>query len=329
MAHNNYEISLRTIISAFILLFVAWILFLIRDVLVTIFVALILALALEPFVKWFVSKKVPHGLSVLLVSILFILLLVGIGSVAIAPLISEFQKLLINLPGYISAVDGIALPGYDIDINAAVFSRVSDAAGNVLNATLGAFSGVLTFLLVLVFTIYILLDFANIRQMFVNLFPDAKRNEVTNILMKVETKLGGWLRGQLVLMFLVGLTTYFGLVLLGVDYALALAVIAGLLEIVPVIGPIISVIPAAIVAFVMSPLTGLGVLGLYTLIQQLENHLLVPKVMQKAVGFNPLVTIVALMVGAKLLGVIGAILAIPFAILFTEIAKYFLHPKDK
>ncbi len=142
---------------------------------------------------------------------------------------------------------------------------------------------------------------------------------------RIELKLGGWLRGQIILMLIIGISTYIGLTLLGVEYALALAVIAGILEIVPIIGPILSAIPALIVAFTVSPIAGFGVIGLYILIQQLENHLVVPKVMQKAVGFNPLVTIIVLMIGGNLLGLMGAILAIPIAIVVIEMIRYFLY----
>jgi len=136
---------------------------------------------------------------------------------------------------------------------------------------------------------------------------------VESLAHKVEVKTGAWVRGQIVLMFLVGFTTYIGLTILGVEFALPLAVIAGLLELIPTIGPIVSAIPAAIIAFTQGPLLGLGVIALYILIQQLENNILVPKVMEKAVGLSPLITIFSLLVGAALFGILGAVLAVPFA----------------
>ncbi|HHH14267.1 MAG TPA: AI-2E family transporter, partial [candidate division WWE3 bacterium] len=113
-----------------------------------------------------------------------------------------------------------------------------------------------------------------------------------------------------------------GLVALGVNYALSLALIAGILEIVPIIGPIIATIPALIVGFAVSPIKGLGVLGLYILIQQLENNLIVPKVMQKAVGFNPLITMTAILIGGSLFGVLGALLSIPVTIIIVILFKH-------
>lgn len=327
MKNQNIVISTQTILLTLLIAGLVWVLWLIKSVLLTLFISLILALALEPFVEWLKSKGIHHGLSVLIVVFTLIASLAGITSIAIAPFINQIRFLGENLPQYLNAI--ISLPGleqYAQQFNIAFSKSIDDAAGNFLTATIGAFSGVVSSVVVLVFTTYILIDFNGIRDVFVGLFIGEKQVEVKSLLVKIENKLGAWLRGQIVLMFIIGLVTYVGLLILGVDYALALAVIAGLLEIVPIVGPIVSSVPALIIGFVISPFTGLGVLGLYVLIQQLENNLIVPKVMQKAVGFNPLVTILVLLVGAKLLGVIGAILAVPVAIIISEVYKYLLTP---
>jgi predicted PurR-regulated permease PerM len=112
-------------------------------------------------------------------------------------------------------------------------------------------------------------------------------------------------------MFIIGLTTYIGLTILGIEYALPLAVIAGLLELVPTIGPIISSVPAILIALVQSPVLAIAVAALYLLIQQAENNIIVPKVMERAVGVLPLVTILALLIGGTLFGVVGAVIAVP------------------
>jgi predicted PurR-regulated permease PerM len=125
-------------------------------------------------------------------------------------------------------------------------------------------------------------------------------------------------------MFIIGLATYIGLMLLGIDYALSLALIAGLLEIVPVLGPLIAAVPALIVASAISPWATVTVVILYALIQQAENNLIVPKVMGRAVGFSPLVILIILLVGGKLLGVLGALLAIPITLMGFIIAKAIL-----
>jgi len=127
----------------------------------------------------------------------------------------------------------------------------------------------------------------------------------------VEDKLGAWLRGQIVLSLAIGVITWFVLTILGIPFALPLAILAGFLEIIPTIGPIIAAIPAVIVAFAISPFMGLVVMLAYVGIQVAENNILVPKIMQKAVGLNPVVILVAILIGANLMGIIGALLSIP------------------
>ena len=128
---------------------------------------------------------------------------------------------------------------------------------------------------------------------------------------RIQIKMGGWLRGQLILMLIVGTLSFIGLTILGVPYALVLAVFAGLAEFVPFLGPIIAAVPAVFFAFSDSPWKAVGVIIFYTVLQQLENQVIVPKVMQKAVGLNPIVVITVMLVGAKVAGLMGILLAVP------------------
>jgi predicted PurR-regulated permease PerM len=121
-------------------------------------------------------------------------------------------------------------------------------------------------------------------------------------------------RGELTLMTIIGVLTYIGLSLLGIPYALPLAILAGFLEIIPGIGPILSAIPGILLGLTISPVMAIAAAALYFLIQQIENTVIVPKVMQKATGINPLVTMISLAVGFKMAGVLGAILAVPIVI---------------
>ena len=325
MENTQIQISTRAIVIGMVLFFsviagffAVWFL---RDVIIYLFIALILSLTLEPLVDWFVRKRVPRVLSVLLVMVLFIAGIGGLGSVAIVPLTSQVQSLVKNFPSYISYI--LALTGVQdaSQITNSLVSQFSQTSGSIITATIGVFSGILSLFVALIFTLYIMFDLHNLRIKFVELFPLDLQKEVRNVISAIEVKLGGWLRGQAILMLLIGITTYVGLIILGMPYALALAVIAGMLEVVPVIGPVLGSIPAIIIAFSVDPIMGLGVLFLYFVVQQLENNLIVPKVMQKAVGFNPLVTIIALMIGSKLMGVVGALISIPVTIIIFEIYK--------
>jgi predicted PurR-regulated permease PerM len=155
---------------------------------------------------------------------------------------------------------------------------------------------------------------------------DKNAEKTTKTIIKIEQQLGSWVRGELVLMAAVGILTYIGLVVLGIDTALPLAILAGLLEIVPNIGPTLSAIPAILIALTIHPLTAAATVALYFIVQFLENNLLVPKIMQKAVGVNPILSIVGLMIGVRIAGAAGALLAIPVTItiqaILPEIANF-------
>lgn len=325
MRDREIIISIQTILVFLGIMVGVFALWLVRDIVLMLFISLILALTIEPSVEWMSKRGIPRAVGVISTVLLLVLLFIGVGSVAIFPL-QQVSRLVVSLPGYLDAVtQSPLLTGYQIQLNDAIYNQLTNTTGNIITATLGAFSALLTAVVIIVFTVYILLDFDNLRRMFINLFAKAYQDDVRKVMKRIEVKLGGWLRGQIILMLIIGVATYVGLTLLGIDYALALAVIAGVLEIIPLIGPIISAIPALIVAFAISPIAGVFVLVLYLLIQQLENHLIVPKVMQRTVGVNPLVTIIVLMIGGKLLGLMGAILAIPIAIVVIEIIRYFLY----
>ena len=128
---------------------------------------------------------------------------------------------------------------------------------------------------------------------------------------RIQVKMGGWLRGQLILMFIIGSLTYVGLLILDVPYALVLAIFAGLAEFVPFLGPLIAAVPAVFFSFSDSPWKAFGVVIFYIVLQQLENQVIVPKVMQKAVGLNPIVVIIVMLIGAKVAGLVGILLAVP------------------
>lgn len=318
----NIHIDTKSILMFFSILLGIYILYLILDVVILIFLGSILALALEPSVEALKKRRIPHSLAVLTV-ILVTLVVAGIlGSIAFAPLIQQTKALITNVPFY--AEKTLSIPGIERYTDT-LLGQLNGSGEKLFNFTVGAFNNVMSALVMLVFTIYLLLDFANFRRLFIGIFPPSKRKDMQKAIMTIESKLKDWLRGQIFLMFIIGGLSYVGLLILGLEeYALALAVIAGLLEIIPIIGPIIALVPAAIIAFTISPAMGLGVVGLYTMIQQLENYFIVPKVMQKAVDLNPLITIVAFMIGGQLMGIVGAIISLPVLIIASEIAKAFL-----
>lgn len=316
---QKIDISHRTIIFIAILVLSLWIIYLIRDLLVILFVAIILMSALSPLVNFFVKLKLPKSLSIALTYIIIIGFLVVSVTAILQPLVEESTRLIVTLPEVVGSLFNIA----NID-KSLLQSELTAFSKNVFSILSNTANLLLAIIFLLVLTFYLLMERENLEARFASLFRD-KEGRVKEKLKAIEEKLGAWLRGQLFLSVVIGLLSYIGLFLLNIPYALPLALIAGVLEVIPVIGPIISAIPAIFIAVTISPILALGVAAMFFIIQQLENHLIVPQVMKKAVGLNPLVVILAIAVGSKLLGFAGALLAVPLAVVLqivaTEIIK--------
>lgn len=315
---TTIEISLKSVlvvIGTLVLLFIAW---KIRAVLIALFISFILMSGFAPLVDWLMKRGVGRALSVAITYILAISFFGLLLFAVIPPLVREIREFVGNLPAYVGWLatyfDNAGLPGISSEnITQIITSRLEAVLSNILSVAFNVFGVFLLFITVAVFSFYLLLEREKIKKNLYLLFPHLPKEKVNSLAHKIEEKLGAWVRGELVLMIIIGTATYIGLTLLRVEFALPLAIIAGLLEIVPNVGPTVAAIPAIIIAFVQSPILAVGVLALYILIQQLENTLVVPKVMQKAVGLSPLVIIFALLAGGSLFGIAGALLAVPTA----------------
>lgn len=331
---TTIEISLKSVllvISTLVLLFIAW---KVRGVLIAFFVAYVLMSGFAPLVDWLTKNGVSKTLSVLLTYLLaigfFALLLFSV----IPPLIEQIREFVNNLPAYVTSLQN-SFNNTNMSVITSehitnlISSKLDTALSNLLTVVKNAFSVFVSFVTVAVFTFYLLLERVRIKENLFLVFPHLPRKKVTDLAHKVEEKLGAWLRGEIVLMLAVGLATYIGLSILQVDFALPLAVIAGLLEIIPMVGPTIAAIPAIIIAFVQSPILAIAVLALYILVQQLENNFLVPKVMEKAVGLSPIVTIFALSIGGTLFGTIGAAMSVPAVAIIQVVFEDYLETVKK
>lgn len=308
----NIVISTRTILITILILIGGWLLLQIQTIALALFVSLILAMALDPLVDKLTHRRFPRILAVLFVFLAFVVFVIFAGTALLTPLVTQTERLIQSLPMLLDTISG---QYYGQKLSEALFSQATQTTGNVVKITIDVFSNLLLILTVLVFTFYLLLDFDNLAKNFVLIFPKEIQEKMRKTISEIEIKLGSWLRGQVSLMLIVGIAEYLGLTLLNIDYALPLGLLAGILEIVPMVGPILAMIPALIVGFATSPIAGLGVLALYLFVQQLENNFIVPKVMSKAVGFNPLIVMLVLLIGGKLLGVLGAILAVPITLM--------------
>ncbi|PIP32443.1 hypothetical protein COY59_02380 [Candidatus Gottesmanbacteria bacterium CG_4_10_14_0_8_um_filter_37_24] len=315
---SRVEISHRTIIFTVLFLIGLWLLLQIKEIIYLVFVAFILMSAFKPLVEKLEHFRVPRAMAIFMIYILIVGSLGYVGSSVIPPLISQSIRLGESIPGYIKTV----LPLYTLD-SQTITQQLTPLGQNIFKVTIGLFSNIVSFFTILVISFYLLIERKHL-EFFLGGFMGLEGSKrLLLILHKVEERLGAWVRGQLTLAFVIGFATFIGLTLLDIPYVLPLSISAGILEIVPTIGPIISAIPAILVALTISPIFALIVAALYFLIQQAENHLIVPFVMKTVVGLPPLVTIIALLIGAKLSGIEGALLAVPVVVTVeTIIAEY-------
>ncbi len=321
---TTLQISTGTILRVVAVLLALWFLWFIRDILLFLLVAVIVASAMEPLVARLQRLRIPRPLSVLAVYAIVIALLSAIGSAIIPALVAELQELASVLPSLYQQFTrllgsaGIVLgtPGAIAELQTGLLNLgelLSTSASEFFATTRSLFGNLLAVFLVFVVSFYLVVNRNALVSFIRSVTPLDYQGYVIGLVERAQRKISRWAGAQLMLGLIVGVLVYVGLWALGIPYALALALLAGLLELIPVLGPIIAAIPAVLVGFTQSVLIGFLVLILYIVIQQVENHALVPLVMRKAVGLNPLITILAVLIGAKLAGFLGIILAVPVA----------------
>jgi len=320
----NINISTVTIVKFILILLALYFFYLVREILVIIFVSLILASALDPWVSSLQKRKIPRGLGIIFIYLILFFIFSFAFSLIIPPIVSQVKELSITFPHYLEKViSGVsALKEYasqhgvldnlkgSLDAFAA---NLEGAAGGVFSTVSGIVGGILSFFLILVMTFYMVVEESAMKKIIWSVAPEEYQPYIMQLISRMQGKIGLWLRGQLILSLIIFVLTFLGLKILGVNYALTLALIAGLTEFIPYLGPILASIPAIFLAFTQSPMLALFTLGLYYIIQLMENHIIVPKLMQKVVGLNPIVSIVVILVGFKVAGVIGAIISLPVA----------------
>ena len=334
---------------------VAILLYLARDALTPFIVGLLLIYLLDPAVGWFArqrvaSRTVPRGLAVLIVyGVTIVVVVVGLR-LLLGPLISQLLDYVQDFPRLISSVETTLAqlrvwyesldlpPEVRAAIDQALANLTSGAGGidfgallPIARTILGTAAGFFAFLIIPIWAFYILRDRVKLTNAFADALPQEWRDEVWAVLTIIEQVVGRWIRAQLLLGFVVGLATFLGLLLLGVvidprftQFAVLLAVIAGILELLPIIGPIISAVPTLLVALTTSDpvLAVVAVTLLYVVVQQTENAVLVPKIQGDAVELHPSLVIFVLIVGGAIGGLLGAILAIPITAAGRDVYRY-------
>lgn len=310
---KNIVVSLKTIAQAFLIALGLYVVYKLGSIIGFIAISLLIAISLEHTIKFFSIKKVfkrelGRSLAVLITYLIIFL----VGSLAITlgldPVITQSQKLIQTLLNN----QEIFTFGNSIQFSLSeIVTSFLATSGGVLNATKSIFNNVTALVSILIMAIYMSVDWINIKSRFVLLFNEKDREKVEKTIVDVEENTGKWLRGQLILMLVIGTLSYVGLKIVGVQFALALGILSGLFEVVPIIGPIISAVVAVLVAVVDSPIKALIIVAVYVLIQNLENNLIVPKIMSEVSGMSPLVILIGLLIGGSLFGIAGTIVAVP------------------
>jgi len=329
---QTLELSFNTIAKTLLVIFLIFFAYLIKDVLAILFFALIIASSVNIPVSWLAKYRMPRSISVILVYVLTLTILGLFLALTITPLATELKQFSDFIPNITSKFSsGIkmfeAASGGQSQLQEfflTLSEKVSQLRINFLSLTGNVVGRLTSFAFVFILSFYLAIEEKGVKKFIRAVTPKTKENYVISLWERGQKRLSRWLGAQLLLGLIVGLMTFIGLSILHVPYALALALLAGILELVPTVGPILAAIPAVLIAFIKSPVIALITLALYIVVQQLENNLLVPKIMQKTVGLNPVVTILALLIGVKLAGFTGMILSIPATMLIHEYSKNIL-----
>jgi predicted PurR-regulated permease PerM len=208
-------------------------------------------------------------------------------------------------------------------------SNLGQTTAGVFNTVASVFGGFMSFVFMVVITFYMLLEENALKKFVKSITPSKYQPYLFQLLNRSQDRLRLWLRGQLILCIIIGFLAWLGLTIFGVKYSLVLGLWAGLTEFIPYLGPFLGAIPAVFIALTTgSFMKAILVVGWYIIIQQLENHLIVPKVMEKTVGLNPLVVIIIMLVGGKLAGMVGILLAVPLALVIKVFAEDFFALKE-
>ncbi len=319
---TSTQVILKVIFAGLILAFL-WI---VRDIVLILVLSLILASAMEPMVDYFSEKRVPRAVSILAVYVLVFATAAFVVYLLVPPVIGQIRLLAEKWPEYAMQLERI-LGNSTVSLGevGGYFKQISDGyKGGLLTGTVSVFNAFFTLITVLVISFYLVAEDRGMKKFISTLLPAHHRGFAVSLIEKIQKKMGLWVIGQLILSVSIFILSFVGLSLLRVDYALFLALLAGILEVVPYIGPFLSAVPGVFFAFIQNPPLALAVAVMYLIIQKTEGYVLVPKVMEKTVGTSPLVVLLSLLIGFQLAGVVGLLIAVPVVSALTVVINEFL-----
>ena len=337
--NHTLSVTTGTIVRVVLVLIAFYFLYYIRDIAIVILTAIVIASAVEPGAKWFTSRRIPRILAVLIIYIAVAVLLASLFYFFLIPLIRDSADFLRTLPDYSASVaepvvTGIAstaiqssdfLQGFSQSLSIpSIINSLNSILSNISTGFFGAinvvFGGVMSFFLIVIISFYLAVQEDGVAKFLRIVTPLKKEPYVIDLWNRSKIKIGLWMQGQLLLSVIMSVLIFLGLTLLGVRNTLLLAFIAGVFEIIPLFGAFLAATPAVLIAFIDGGFTfALVVVGLFIIIQQFESHLIYPLVVKKVVGVPPIISIIALIIGFKLAGFLGVLLAVPLAAVLMEL----------
>jgi len=338
--------STRTILTAVALtlggVVLLYTLYLIRNVLLILYISALLALGFSPMVRWLEGAggarrgpRIPRWAAILLLYIGLAGVVAVLAVAVVPPLANQATELWKNLPTLVDDLQG-TLVSYRLIPRIygwAELARAVPSPGTAMAGVLAAIQGVFgvfgTILSTVVLPYYLLLEGRSIGSAFLRLFAPARRRRIEGLSEEMTTKISAWLGGQMVLSFVIGVTAGIGLYLIGIPYFYVLALICAFGELIPVVGPVLAAVPAVIVAFTASPQQAVIVIVYFAAQQFIENNFLVPRIMERQVGVSAVTVIVALLIGTELLGIVGALLAVPTAAIIQVLVEDYLARDER
>ncbi len=334
----HISITAGTVLKVVLILVGAWLVFTLRNIVLDVVAAIVIASAIEPGVVALMRRKIPRILAVI---IIYLVLFSGFFTLFyffFPSVLEDFAAFITALPAYLEAfgrsgafdayanILGVPAPtaasANDIMANIRNTLDINGTMGNAFSAFARIFGGVFSFVLIVVFSFYFAVLETGVDDFLRLIAPKKHQSYVLDLWRRSQHKIGLWMQGQLILALIVGILVYLGLTIIGVEHALLLAVIAALFEIIPVFGPVLAAVPAILIGLADGGFAiGMLVIALYVIIQQFENHLIYPLVVTRVVGVPPLLVILALIIGAELAGFLGIILSVPVAATIQELAR--------
>ena len=314
-----------------------------RDALLLVYVSALIAMGLSPLVKWIerprrkgATRRLPRWLAILAIYAVLVAVVVFVGLLVIPPLVSQGSSLWAKLPTEFNRFQTYLishkLMTHRVTLEEAVQNAPSGTGGNAVGTVLVAISsligGIFGLITILILTFYLLIEAGSMFEYLVRFVPHGRRGDIATAARTGVSKVSAWLRAQFILAGVMGTFSAIGLWLMGVPYFYVIALIAAVGETIPIVGPVIGGVTAVAVALSVSPKLAAIVGAYFLVLHQLEANVLVPKIMERSVGVSPVAVLVALLIGGSLMGLPGAILAIPTAALLSVIVEEIATERD-